>query len=115
MRITLLVFCTAVFMAIFVLLRYGFNRAFFPFFHMMPHDEFVVTMEYCAIAVAVEFVNAAAIERVMFRDDMHIVQRLVNLVSNTRFRLFLVVGCGVCTLNVIVARMQVCSTCFHQS
>jgi len=107
-----MVYSVATFVVTFLVLRFGYNAEYFPYFHTMPHEEFKTTMLYCAIAVSVELINVIVIQKVYYRSKVHIVQRTVNVLANSRFRCFVIAACSVCTLNVIVARIHVCETCF---
>ena len=76
----------------FSLLRFGPNRFFYRFSgqHFTP-EQFRRTMGFCGLSFLVECCNAALVQLLFYRPaGLDILQRLANMMADSRFRAYVV-------------------------
>ena len=103
LRIAVSCFSLFAYAIVFFLLRIGYNRKFYRFASDFSDEQFERIMVFCAISCVLEFLNAALVQRLFYRKkELDILQRLTNMLADSRFRLYTVLAAWIATINVMV-------------
>lgn len=108
LRAMIMVSSFVVYLGGFSLIRFGYNRPHFAYYGTVPVEDFKRLTMYTCLAVAVEALNVAAMQRWFWAPRrLSVVRRLNNVCSNLGFQLYVLAGVGGVGTNIFVADIKI--------